>query len=142
MAQSPHIGDSDLAKRKGQKNITKVVFAIRSLFVVFRYNILFLVHIKSVQLTIESSHNTTNTPNSLISAQNFSITNTIVLHRFPHFTLHITMERMFEDDDDLYVEDFDENDDSDDIYSDPVVDEVNENEADDADDDHAGTDSV
>ena len=52
------------------------------------------------------------------------------------------MERMFEEDDDLYVEDFQENDDSDDIYSDPVVDEVNENEADDADDDHAGTDSV
>ena len=24
MAQSPHIGDSDLAKRKGHKNMTKV----------------------------------------------------------------------------------------------------------------------
>ncbi|PWN36462.1 uncharacterized protein FA14DRAFT_845 [Meira miltonrushii] len=52
------------------------------------------------------------------------------------------MERMFEEDDDLYVEDFQENDDSDDTYSDFVVDEVNENEADDAEDDYAGTNSV
>ncbi|MCO5613633.1 hypothetical protein L7F22_067911 [Adiantum nelumboides] len=54
------------------------------------------------------------------------------------------MEKMFEEDEnDLYVGDFRENDDSDDnTYSDSVVDEVNENEADDADDDHAGTNSV
>ncbi|MCO5613632.1 hypothetical protein L7F22_067910 [Adiantum nelumboides] len=52
------------------------------------------------------------------------------------------MERMFEEDDDLYVEDLHENDDSDDTYSDFVVDEVNENEADDAEDDYAGTNSI
>jgi GIY-YIG catalytic domain len=102
-----------------------------------------LVHTKSVQLSIESSHNTTSTQNSLISAQPFSITNTTVLHRFPHFTLQTSMERIFEEDEnDLYVEDFHENDDSDDTYSDSVVDEVNENEADDAEDDHAETNPV
>ena len=51
---------------------------------------------------------------------------------------------MFEEDEnDLCVEDFRENDDSDDdTYSDSIVDEANENEADDAEDDYAGTNSV
>ncbi len=54
----------------------------------------------------------------------------------------MTMERMFEEEDDLYVEDFHENDDSDGTYSDSIVDEANENKADDAEDDHAGTNPV
>ena len=120
------------------------MFAIKSLLVIFRKNIYsFLFHIKSVQLSIESSHNTTNTPNSLVSAQTFSITNTIVLHRFPYFFLHMIVERMFEgDENDLYAEDLHENDDSDDTYSNSVVDEANENEADVAEDDHAGTNPI
>ena len=99
-----------------------------------------MVRIKSVQLSKESSHNTFNTPNSLISTQTFSITNTIILQHFPHFTPHIAIERMLEEDD-FYVEDFHENNDSDDIHSDSVVDEANENEAVDAEDDHAETKS-